>query len=139
MPPTSKDTLGLDEPPPQSFVFFLTNLCNGEAESALSYEMRELLKRLQEEAHTRNGPVKGKLKLLISFAVSEADGVGIAYDVSTAAPTRKTTPTACWLDKHGRLTDKNPKQLEMKGIRDVSAGRDVRHVNAPEAGPAREV
>lgn len=136
MPKT--DTPNIDEPPPQSFTFFLNNLANGEAESHLSYEKQQLLRRLQEEAKTRNGPVKGKIKLVVSFVVNESDAVGISYDVATAAPARKTTPAACWLDKDGRLTDKNPKQQEFTGMREVGGRREYRSVDAPTTGAPRE-
>lgn len=142
MPPTKpNDPTNVDEaPPPPNFTFFLSRLANGEADANAAYEMQQLTMRLQEEAHARNGKVKGKFKLVINFIVDETDAVAIHYDISTAAPPRKTTPSISWLKKNGQLTDRNPRQQEIPGLRDVGGGKkEFRNVTAPDAGAPREV
>lgn len=122
---------------PRSFVHFLGQLAQGEAEANASHEMHELLKRIDEEAHLRNARVKGKLKFSLNFAADENGVVSVSYDVETKAPPRKTTSSVFWMSRGSNLVPENPKQQKFP-LRDVSARQETRTVDAP-AAPAREV
>lgn len=136
-----KDEIVQAQPPgeegPRSFVHFLSQLAQGEAEANASYELHELLKRLHEEAHIRNREVKGKFKLALTFAADENGTVTVSYDVEAKAPPRKTSASIFWLSRGSNLVAENPKQQSLP-LRDVSARREIRNVEAP-AAPAREV
>jgi len=122
---------------PRSFVVFLRDLAQGETEALAAHELHELLKRLDEEAHTRNARVKGKLNLKLSFTVDENGVVAVAYDIETKAPPRKTTSSVYWMSKGSNLVAENPRQQKL-ALRDVSGSRETRTVAAAPAAPARE-
>lgn len=122
---------------PRSFVHFLGQLAQGEAEANASHEFHELLKRIHEEAHIRNAKVKGKFKFTLNCTADETGTVSVAYDVETKAPPRKTTSSFFWLSRGSNLVAENPKQQKLP-LRDVSARQETRTVEAP-AAPAREV
>lgn len=123
---------------PRSFSRFLHTLADGEAESTLSYQLHELMKRCQEEAITRVGMVKGALSLKLRFAIDEHGHAEIAYDVAIKEPARKTSKGHFWLTKHGNLTAENPKQTKLP-LRDVGGREPARQVIDEPPGAAREV
>ncbi len=123
---------------PRSFTVFLAKLASGEADSNLSHELHELLKRLDEEAHARATKVKGKLKLTLSLIVDETGVVAVNYDVEAKAPPRKTTPSIYWVNKASQLVTENPKQQTL-ALRDVGGGKkEFRSVDDAPVGAPKE-
>ena len=103
---------------PRSFLKFLNEIANGEVESEGSYLLHTLGQRLQEEAAVRNGKVKGKLTLTITFTTDETGTTSVFYDIDKKEPKRKTTPALFWLTKHGNMSVTNPRQLGL-ALREV--------------------
>jgi hypothetical protein len=131
-----------DEPAEEgarSFLVFLRDLGEGEAESELSYQLHELCKRIQEEASAQGSKVRGALSLKLRIVAEPKGPVGISYDVETKSPKRKTSPAVMWLTKGGNLTPDNPRQQRL-GLREVGGTREVRETPvAQPANNAREV
>jgi hypothetical protein len=115
---------------PRSFAVFLRKLGQGEAESSLSYELHELGKRLQEEAHARNEKVKGTLTLSLAFeAEPEEELVKVAYDVKAKPPKPRRAKGYFWLTKGGNLSTEQPKDTKQAAFpfRDVANDKGVPH------------
>jgi hypothetical protein len=125
--PENKQTPEPEEGP-RSFVNFLTTIADGEAERELSYQLHELARRMQEEAHTRGDKVSGSLSLNIKMVVDNLGHAIVGYDVSTKQPKRKTSGAVFWLTAGGNLTPDNPKQQKL----------NLRHVDGGRA-PARDI
>lgn len=139
MPKEKDTTTEAEAPAPRSFTVWLAKLADGEADSNLAYELQQLMQRLDEEAHTRNGRVKGKINLKLNFSVDETGIVGVGYEIDVKAPPRKTSPAVYWLDRQSNLVEKNPRQQDLP-LRDVGGGkREFRNVDAPAGGAPREV
>lgn len=122
---------------PRSFATFVTTLAEGEAEQELSYQLHELMKRCQEEAHMRGDKVKGTLTLSVRFIVEPKGFVGIGYDVATKAPKRKTSPGVFYLTRGGNLSLENQRQQKLP-LREVGGKSEMRDVPIA-AATVREV
>lgn len=121
---------------PRSFVNVLAKISDGELESEASYQLHELGKRLQELSLMTHGKAKGKVKLILNLTADPSGTVALSYQIDVTAPKMPTTPAIFWLTKGGNLTPQNPKQLEIGGLRDVTAKRELR--DAPAPAPTRE-
>ena len=131
---------------PRSFAVFLRKLAAGEAESALSYEMHELGKKLKDEAEARSEKVKGSLTLTINFEAEPEDGLVMAtYDVKTKAPKPKRAKGYFWLTKGGNLASEQPKtkqgELPFGAPRDLAPNAQgiPRDLDDGDEQPPREV
>ena len=124
---------------PRSFIVFIRNLAGGDAESILSYELHELGKRLQEEAHARGDKVKGTLTLALGFIADPKGMVEIGWQV-TAAPPKPRRPTGMfWFTKGGNLSPEIPRQTKFP-FSDVANERGIPNdLNDEDPEPARDV
>jgi hypothetical protein len=120
---------------PRSFVSFLNNIADGEAEGELSYQLHELVKRMREESVARGDTVSGGLTLKLKFKVDNLGHVIVGYKVTKTEPDRKTSGAHFWLTKGNNLTVENPKQQKLP-LREVPGGRararDITEAKQPD-------
>lgn len=117
------------DPGVREFAHFIKLVDDGEAHDDLTNEVEKLLNTLRDDAESRgnSGVSKGRITLTLDFAV-EAKGVcGVTYDIGTKEPKKNRAGSLFWLTKNNRITNKNPKQQDLFGPREV-----------PREGPARE-
>lgn len=123
---------------PRSLVRFLAGLATGELESEGSYQLHELVKRLQEISKMTHGKAKGKLKIALHLVADPSGTVSVAYVVDKTEPKMPTTGSVYWMTKGGNLSATDTRQLELRP-RAVGGQREVREAPAPEAAPPKEV
>ncbi len=121
---------------PRSLVRFLATLSSGELESEGSYELHELVKRLQEVSVMTHAKAKGSLKVKLNLVADTSGTVAVFYSIDVAQPKRPTTPAVYWMTKGGNLSATDTRQLELRP-RAVGGQREVRE--APDAAPPKEV
>jgi hypothetical protein len=108
---------------PRSFLHFLEDLGQGDAARELSEELFELGGRLAHESSAREAKVKGELTLKITFSVEKNGLVTTNYEIKRKDPKRSTTPGVSWLTAGGNFADRDPRQAELPGLREVPGGR----------------
>jgi hypothetical protein len=120
-----------EEEGPRSALHFIEQLGGGDAARELSDELFELGKRLLHETTTRDRSVTGELTLKIKLTAEKNGLVNTRYEIKRKDPSKSTTPGVAWLTPGGNLADKNPKQAELPGLREVPGGR----ANTPPREP----
>ncbi len=123
---------------PRSFSVFLSKLADGEAHAALSSELWELGKRLQEEAHIRQSDVSGKLTLVLAFKAKPNGVVDVAHDVVVKAPKPKRPGATFWFTKGGNLAAEPQRQTKFP-FQDVANERGIPRDLGGDDAPAKEV
>lgn len=108
---------------PRSFLNFLAELGQGDAQRELSDELHELGKRLANESLARDAKVSGELTLKIKFKAEKNGLVSTGYEIKRKDPSRSTTPGVAWLTPGGNFTSENPRQAELPGLREIPGGR----------------
>lgn len=113
----------------RSFARFLEQIADGDAQRALSRELRELCLKLRDEAQGRSAPAKGELTLTLKLKAEPNDVVQVVYDIKTKQPKPIHPSGVMWMTKGGNLSPSNPRQQklplkEVGGIERESA-RDV--------------
>lgn len=99
---------------PRSMVRFLATLSEGELEAEGSYELHELVKRLQEVSSMTRAKAKGSLKLKLNLVADTSGTVAVFYSIDVAQPKKPTTPAVYWMTKGGNLSATDTRQLELR-------------------------
>jgi hypothetical protein len=121
---------------PRSMVRFLATLSDGELEAEGSYELHELVKRLQEVSMMTHAKAKGTLKLKLNLVADTSGTVAVFYTIDVVQPKKPTTAAVYWMTKGGNLSATDTRQLELRP-RSVGEKRETRE--APESAPIKEV
>jgi hypothetical protein len=102
----------------RSFNFLFARLANQEAHREASAELHGLLSKLKTLSQMKRGAAVGKLTITVSAKV-DGDMVAFGYDVTTKEPKPPREGTLCWLTRGGNVAFEDPKQLSLKGVREV--------------------
>lgn len=111
---------------------FVAQVAGGALQAQFSEDLRELGQTLLREAKRRDGKVKGKLVLTLTFVTSPSGLVEVGYDLKKSVPAPKTALGAAWITDAGNFVQENPRQLTMK-LREV-ATTAVREVGVAPVG-----
>lgn len=123
---------------PRDFSRVLMLLDEGVAHAQLSEELHALAKAVTAQGKARNKTVAGAITLTLRLATDETGVIEVAYDISRKDPKPKRSTSLFWTTKGGNLTEHNPRQQSLPGLREVTGGRaPARELEAQAA--AREV
>ncbi|HQR18023.1 MAG TPA: hypothetical protein PK948_06615 [Gemmatimonadales bacterium] len=118
-------------PPPEGpkpFPQFLRELEDGVLVDDLGSETREILATLSEHA-AQNGSAKGRLTLVLNFALGSDGVVQITADYASKLPRSSRARTMGWLTPGNNYSRTNPKQAELP-LRVMPGGESARDAGA---------
>jgi hypothetical protein len=118
MAESKKERVSEEEESHRSFNFMFARMADGDAHREASAEFHGLLAKLKRLSQLRRGKANGKLSITLTASV-DGDMVAIGYDVTTKEPKPPRQGTLCWLTKGGNVAFEDPRQQELKGIREV--------------------
>ena len=120
-----------NETGPRAFNHLVGALADGDAHEELTSALHKLTAAMRNEAHARNGKVKGKLTLELAFTVEPNDVVSIEYAVRSKAPDPRRPSTILWATRQNGLSPQNPKQMGFGEIKEVQATHKTRTAPTP--------
>lgn len=101
------------------FVQALMMLDEGTVVSDCGDSLHKLTRELTEYAR-HYGKAKGTLVLKLTMGIEEGGTADLRAEVTTKAPKITRPKTTAWVTKDGKLSTKNPRQLELGAIRMVA-------------------
>jgi hypothetical protein len=125
--PTAADGKGL--PTAKSFSQFIQLMEDGEFHADLSNALQTINAALNQHMIDHGGKPKGKLSIDINFRLE--DGVfEITGGIDIKVPKTPRGKTIAWSTPDNQFTPQNPRQMQLFGVRDVSAGHDAKEVRS---------
>jgi hypothetical protein len=109
-----------DDEGARSFGVFLHELADGDAESELSVEMRDLVTELTGHAINTGQDATGAITLKIQFKVTPRRECSSGYTIDTKKPKPKRAGSTFYVTKGGNLTVEHPRQARLP-LREVPA------------------
>lgn len=97
-----------------SFVRLLQAVEGGDLNEELSRELRDLGARMVAMAANYGGKQKGKIVLTLDFTLNKAE-LNVASKVKIERPMPPRGDSHFWVTGEGRITQTNPKQMDMFG------------------------
>lgn len=95
-----------------TFDELLAGLDGGALNVELSDEMRSLMTALKDRAAS-TGAAKGSIAVTLSFTAANNGKVDIQASTTVRRPGPPKTRDSRWIDRNGRLSESDPRQLEL--------------------------
>lgn len=112
---------------------FLEQVSDGQCAADLSHALHRLGLQMRAQIALRSDKVNGEIVLKLKFNAEPSGIVGVAYEINAKDPKQRTSASVFWLTKGGNLSNENPRQTSLPGIREVKRNEDVR-----DAEPAND-
>lgn len=120
------------------FAVLLADVEGGDLRDDLSVTLAETVGKLRDLSKTKQGPVKGKMTLTLTFVVDGA-AVVVDSDITTKVPKPARKRDHFFVAKTGGLTRRNPKQETLPfAPREIPGGKAETKEAAPEQAAGRE-
>ncbi len=104
----------------RDFGVTLSQIDYGAFIQELSDTQHQINDELAKHAQQR-GKAKGTLTIVLAYEHDAKGVVSVSTEVKTKTPKADRSKTVFWTTDGGNLVNKDPKQMELAGIRDVSA------------------
>lgn len=115
---------------PKAFNVFLGEVDGGDLHGELTAKLHEVISKLQGFVdEERSQKAKGSLTLKLAFELNQKGRVDVTATVDVKAPKPKAAPALFFVTPGGNLSRKDTRQLELDGLRDVSAPAEIRTID----------
>ena len=116
---------------PRSFGVMISGLADGRANSQISEALHDLVKAGNAEALARDADVNGELTLKLKLKFTPRGIVGLAYDVKSKAPPKRTASAHMFVTEGGNLSPQDERQPELPNLRAVKLeDRELREAHS---------
>lgn len=123
-----KDAAAAADEGARSATRFIEAVADGQCAADLSHALHKLGLQLKQQAGAGAAKCSGELALKLKFNVEASGIVGVAYEINAKEPKSRTQGSVFWLTKGGNLSQENPRQTSLPGIREVKRSDDVRDI-----------
>lgn len=123
----------------RQFSALMAVLGDGNADFDVMAQLKRVMESVHADAVRRAKESKGKLKLLIMVKCDDHGVASINYDVDITEPKPPRRGSILWHTQDGKLSLRDPKQMELGFIRAIDGGAQQAPRDVTKQQPAQEV
>ena len=116
------------------FLKWIREMGDGVTARDLGEDLFKLHRELNDQALDQGVTVKGELAIKFIFKAEKSGLVTIKVESKVTQPKKPTTGGLGWLTPEGDFTTRNPKQLEMGTIREVTRAKPAARDEDDDSG-----